>query len=38
MSHEEEKAALIKDIEKRLQQLDVESLRRVDWYIDRINR
>lgn len=33
-----EKAALIKEIEKRLRELDVEQLRRVDWYIDRIDR
>ena len=33
-----EKQALIKEIEKRLRELDVEQLRRVDWYIDRIDK
>lgn len=33
-----EKAALIKEIERRIRELDVEQLRRVDWYIDRIDR
>ena len=38
MTDEEEKEALIKDIETRLKEISVEKLRRVDWYIDRINR
>lgn len=33
-----EKEALIKEIEKRIRELDVDQLRRVDWYIDRIDR
>ena len=33
-----EKTALIKEIERRLRELDVEQLRRVDWYIDKIDR
>ena len=33
-----EKTALIKEIERRLRELDVEQLRRVDWYIERIDR
>lgn len=33
-----EKAALIKEIEKRIRDLDAEQLRRVDWYINRIDR
>ena len=33
-----EKEALIKEIERRIRELDVEQLRRVDWYIDRIDR
>ena len=33
-----EKQALIKEIERRIRELDVEQLRRVDWYIDRIDR
>ena len=33
-----EKAALIKEIERRIRELDVEQLRRVDWYIDKIDR
>lgn len=35
---EEEKEALIKDIDTRLKEISVEKLRRVDWYIDRIDR
>lgn len=35
---EEEKKALIKDIETRLKEISLEKLRRVDWYIDRIDR
>lgn len=38
MTDEEEKKALIKDIETRLKEISLEKLRRVDWYIDRINR
>lgn len=33
-----ERQALMKEIEARLRELDVEQLRRVDWYIDRIDR
>lgn len=32
-----ERQALMKEIEARLRELDVEQLRRVDWYIDRID-
>lgn len=38
MTDEEEKKALINDIETRLKEISLEKLRRVDWYIDRINR
>lgn len=33
-----EKQALLREIEKRIRELDVDQLRRVDWYIDRIDR
>lgn len=33
-----ERQALIKEIERRIRELNVEQLRRVDWYIDRIDR
>lgn len=33
-----ERQALIEEIERRIRELDVERLRRVDWYIDRIDR
>lgn len=33
-----ERKALMKEIETRLRELSVEQLRRVDWYIDRIDR
>ena len=33
-----EKQALTKEIESRIRELDVEQLRRVDWYIDRIDK
>ena len=33
-----ERQALIKEIERRIRELDLEQLRRVDWYIDRIDR
>lgn len=34
----EERRALIREIESRIREMDVEQLRRVDWYIDRIER
>lgn len=33
-----ERIALIKEIKRRIRELDTEQLRRVDWYIDRIDR
>ena len=33
-----EKQALIREIEKRIRTLDVEKLRRIDWYIDKIDK
>lgn len=33
-----ERQALIKEIERRIRELNVEQLRRVDWYIDRIDK
>ena len=33
-----EREALIKEIEKRIRELDVDQLRRVDWYIGRIDK
>jgi hypothetical protein len=35
---ENEKQALLNEIERRIRELNVEQLRRVDWYIDRIDR
>ena len=34
----EERRALIREIESRIREMAVEPLRRVDWYIDRIER
>ena len=34
----EERRALIREIESRIREMDVEQLRRVDWYIDRISK
>ena len=33
-----EREALRREIERRLRELNVEQLRRVDWYIERIDR
>ena len=37
-SRKAEKEALIKEIEKRIRELDVDQLRRVDWYIGWIDK
>lgn len=37
-SGRQERQALIREIERRIRELSVEQLRRVDWYIDRIDR
>ena len=35
---EQERAALIRDIGRRLKDMNVEQLRRIDWHMDRITR
>lgn len=33
-----ERIAYIREISRRLHDMDIDTLRRVDWYIDRIDR
>lgn len=33
-----ERIALIREITRRIHEMDVDTLRRIDWYIDRIER